>query len=252
MAHPPRATCATRWFIPTCVGQMQLMRMNRIHLSRFIPTCVGQMAGVAFLRGVENGSSPRAWGRSGANSPRCWSARFIPTCVGQMLSKTKKREFSTVHPHVRGADYAFTAADSSNGSVHPHVRGADGGERVMAYNYPYGSSPRAWGRCRLTVAVPFCACGSSPRAWGRFASITMALSVLSVHPHVRGADGGSRPRPADGQRFIPTCVGQMLSLPSMTPLNAGSSPRAWGRFFMYPTASSRIAGSSPRAWGRCA
>ena len=53
---------------------------------RFIPTCVGQMT------------------RYGMHAPG--DLRFIPTCVGQIDGvNTDSATPSTVHPHVRGADF---------------------------------------------------------------------------------------------------------------------------------------------------
>ena len=51
-----------------------------------------------------------------------------------------------------------------------------------------------------------------------------------VHPHVRGADVNVQSAEIIIQRFIPTCVGQMRSAQFSVATVYGSSPRAWGRF----------------------
>ena len=55
--------------------------------ARFIPTCVGQMNVLKqpFLR--KSGSSPRAWGKFVEALGKSQTVRFIPTCVGQIPVK---------------------------------------------------------------------------------------------------------------------------------------------------------------------
>ena len=95
----------------------------------------------------------------------------------------------------------------------------------------YGSSPRAWGiRHKLQLPllhprfIPTCVGNTFPTGWKDY--------EVSVHPHVRGeySNTGSTARPTGGssprawgiriyailrtlwRRFIPTCVGNTLSL----------------------------------------
>ena len=93
-----------------------------------------------------------------------------------------------------------------------------------------GSSPHAWGRCRVYDVPQAMEHGSSPHAWGRSATPSFHafsrsvhphmrgadVQVLqvqglesAVHPHMRGADERDDARAAERKRFIPTCVGQM-------------------------------------------
>ena len=76
--------------------------------------------------------------------------------------------------------------------------------------------------------------------------------LSTVHPHVRGADDDCRRLSNGRQRFIPTCVGQMVC----------PDGRAAGGGRFIPTCVGQIGdgrgdpvqyfGSSPRAWGRLA
>src|SRR5689334_20959561 len=93
--------------------------------------------------------------------------RFTPTGVG------------TVGDHV---------ANLYRSSVHPHGRG-DGKCSPASPVCPFGSPPRAWGRCthRKDTADVL---GSPPRAWGR--------SVSRVHRAVI-------------RRFTPTGVGTVVT-----------------------------------------
>src|SRR3569833_579656 len=90
--------------------------------------------------------------------------RFIPTSVGQLTMVLPARRKATVHPHVRGATFAFVPQN---------------GDAV-------GSSPRAWGNWHF---------GKTGEASGRFiptcvGQLSFPGSVITpsaVHPHVRGA-----------------------------------------------------------------
>ena len=99
---------------------------------------------------VNDGSSPHAWGRL-PRLPILWlSVRFIPTCVGQMILNVVRYAVKAVHPHMRGADFLD----------------------VSVNGFDRGSSPHAWGRCRMLFSARF---------------------HVSVHPHMRGADGHMAP-----------------------------------------------------------
>ena len=73
-----------------------------------------------------------------------------------------------------------------------------------------------------------CPIGSSPRVWG------IRRGFLS-----RCAAG----------RFIPTCVGNTISLKSLQIAYPGSSPRVWGIPMVAAVSLTIHAGSSPRVWG---
>ena len=276
---PPRA-----WGRPGPNGLVSL-------LCRFTPTCVGQTRYSGHRAGGRPGSPPRAWGRRRGrpdrphphgSPPRAWGrlghlirqatqVRFTPTCVGQTGLPPPDGTSVAVHPHVRGADIAFSSGrtwmfgspprawgrlaqgggprdpqrftptcvgqttagypTTRRVSVHPHVRGAD-----STCTYP----------CRPTS-------GSPPRAWGRRCRSGPGTGGRSVHPHVRGADDlvsrvlvsmrGSPPRAwgrlglvssgIGGLRFTPTCVGQTLAAVTQSDVVCGSPPRAWGRRYAF-------------------
>ena len=72
-------------FIPTRVGQMELLTAEKVRRERFIPTRVGQMHIVLLCVVV--------------------GVRFIPTRVGQMFCKECGGiKCIAVHPHACGAD----------------------------------------------------------------------------------------------------------------------------------------------------
>ena len=55
--------------------------------------------------------------------------------------------------------------------------------------------------------------GSSPRVWGTCHAAFRACNLSAVHPHVCGEHSlRARATPAH-DRFIPTCVGNMMGLP---------------------------------------
>ncbi len=115
---------------------------------------------------------------------------------------------------------------------------------------PVGSSPRVWGTCAR-------ACSSSPRA--------------PVHPHVCGEHVRPIAFLVGRDRFIPTCVGNMLAFfhPKMTqsvhphvcgehvclPLTAlmpsPVHPHVCGEHCWNIMQAAESIGSSPRVWGTC-
>ena len=178
-------------------------------------------------------------------------ARFIPTCVGQIVN-------------------AVSYGQASRGSS-PRAWGRCLFPRLGRLGFRF--IPTCVGQMRQGPLKAAQRRGSSPRAWGRLTARSTSSGRSSVHPHVRGADSCDllsrrlsctvhpHVRGADVKvqsvvlalsRFIPTCVGQILSRSESSLPPTGSSPRAWGRYFMM-AASCRIkSGSSPRAWGRWA
>ena len=151
---------------------------------------------------------------------------------------------------MRGADCKGCLAAICWSSVHPHMRGADVAFSHVGY-VGHGSSPHAWGRSFIlpsepsrNAVHPHMRGADGPRARARRIWIT-------VHPHMRGADSYIKPSHLCQERFIPTCVGQMMpSLSTHTPA-IGSSPHAWGRSPGSHLARPVMTGSSPHAWGRC-
>ena len=90
-------------------------------------------------------------------------ARFIPTCVGNTCFMAYFIYLVPVHPHVRG-EY-FLSANTGK-----HKR---------------GSSPRAWGILKEAKISRFDD-RFIPTCVGNTQSITFAIRLSSVHPHVRG------------------------------------------------------------------
>ena len=114
-------------------------------------------------------------------------------------------------------------------TVHPHVRGVYKTIENMTWK-DSGSSPRAWGLCRRSIKP----CGNVrfiPTCVGFMLPCCSQCRRSTVHPHVRGVYVlmlpdkaylcGSSPRawglchPAQSSachfRFIPTCVGFIIS-----------------------------------------
>ena len=157
---------------------------------------------------------------------------------------------NSVHPHVRGAD-VLAGLDGGEGYlVHPHVRGADGRERVMAYNYPYGSSPRAWGRClgrdlRKAVRrfIPTCV-GQMPHV--AYCQLPQRRFIPTCVGQMLAAQG----KAAHNIRFIPTCVGQIIVLVDKDDAELRFIPTCVGQMMVIVTSPLPSIGSSPRAWGR--
>ena len=136
-------------------------------LSRFIPTCVGQMQSQRCRMSGAIGSSPHAWGR--------W-----PRTTTGMVS-------ISVHPHMRGADFARPLCIRQKKPVHPHMRGAD-----SFHVFNFAGFPRFIPTCVGQIVADYRPghphTGSSPHAWGRFLLSWYIVQISAVHPHMRGAD----------------------------------------------------------------
>ena len=220
---------------------------------------------------MENGSSPRAWGRCTANSacvkffsgssPRAWGrcscsqpaycnrAGSSPRAWGRLWQAMGARRARPVHPHVRGADFLIGVRSAAYHRFIPTCVG-------QIFQCSWFCSwfvrfiPTCVGQIPPSGEGTPSPLGSSPRAWGRSLGTSPEHSRASVHPHVRGADCAGKPDRLHRARFIPTCVGQMLAVISSTASVPGSSPRAWGRSRRAGGARLFHCGSSPRAWGR--
>ena len=218
-----------RRFIPTCVGNTLSPVVGSL-LRRVHPHVCGEYLQNERALIGRLGSSPRVWGIR-RHRRRCADpTRFIPTCVGNTVGHFLLERRDPVHPHVCGEYfrpwrdlYARTGSPrvwgirargpirSSKPSVHPHVCGEYANSSLVS-DSPAGSSPRVWGiRSRWTqfssgssvhphVCGEYlhasrsrsCLIGSSPRVWG----ILQLLTIEDLD-----------------HRFIPTCVGNTLSLP---------------------------------------
>ena len=89
--------------------------------------------------------------------------------------------------------------------------------------------PTCVGRMGCRDELTFGTTGSSAHAWGEFPNRATALSLLTVHPHVRGANSMTARTDTRSGRFIPTCVGRMRFAGFLIESLFGSSPRAWGK-----------------------
>src|ERR1017187_5374903 len=91
-------------------------------------------------------------------------------------------------------------------AVHPHARGDNYGLKISPGSL-IGSPPRAWGQPSQVVQIAPVP-RFTPTRVGTTDSVTLPLTVASVHPHARG----------DNNPSISTTSG-----------GVGSPPRAWGQ-----------------------
>ena len=231
---------------PHARGERQQQRCRRGHQVRFIPTPVGN----APTR------IPRTMAKIGS-SPRPWGTRQRVHQVRQEHRGSSPRPWGTLARHARPA-----ARDRFIPTPVGNAPGAD-----LAYLTTFGSSPRPWG-------TPFHGFSRHlhdrfiPTPVGNACSCAVRAGSGTVHPHARGErllqstepkpSSGSSPRPwgtprcrqrpGATRRFIPTPVGNALSVATMTstpavhphargerrrvrrggPIHLGSSPRPWG------------------------
>ena len=283
-------------FIPTPVGNASDApargRAPPVH-----PHARGERCKSANTSTPQTGSSPRPWGtrHRSANPPP--GLRFIPTPVGNASAMCSPSAPGSVHPHARGERSASTSASVLEAGSSPRpwgtlLAGHGHGEAVRFIPTPVGNAgwvavpsnalpvhPHARGERSAETFLIARHAGSSPRPWGTRWRWGQSGWACSVHPHARGerqrdlaphGDGaGSSPRPWGtrdrcihlfaGWRFIPTPVGNAVSLASSVPVLFGSSPRPWGthheqrapypdeRFIPTPVGN---AAGSPAPWRR--
>jgi len=157
-------------------------------------------------------------------------------------------------------------AESSQYSVHPHVRGEHWLYSSFSLMFT-GSSPRVWGTFWPINTLMF-VLRFIPTCVGNIARPAQRIRIISVHPHVCGEHYenmtmteetyGSSPRvwgtftitcpvQSDG-RFIPTCVGNILTTTRLTPCRP-VHPHVCGEHFFMVFSVNILNGSSPRVWG---
>ena len=152
-------------------------------------------------------------------------------------------------------------------AVHPHVCGEHctfSGSCVTSS----GSSPRVWGTCdqrrRMGGGWRFI-----PTCVGNINGTTARLSAMTVHPHVCGEHAAQSPlQPRSppvhphvcgehaeaeqqyelGGRFIPTCVGNIMSM-AWTEFRSAVHPHVCGEHGDHCWRAFAAGGSSPRVWG---
>ena len=173
------------------------------------------------------GSPPYAWGRRRLRNSGARVPRFTPICVGKTTDSCNRRTRSlgsppyawgrlevtvpddpcvSVHPHMRGEDFALpllafpicgsppyawgrhsrAGPQRLSRAVHPHMRGEDV-FAIISSMAIVGSPPYAWGR-RLRPPRSATPDGSPPYAWGRPMLCCLSGPLVPVHPHMRGED----------------------------------------------------------------
>ena len=191
------------------------------------------------------GSSPRGWGtRRGVPGPQP-GERFIPTRVGNTQTLSASSAGWPVHPHA--------------GGEHDQQFRDDAGQ--------LGSSPRGWGtlefhrpelhRLRFIPTrvgnTPVRSHGPMrgavhPHAGGEHsASATWAASCVGSSPRGWGTPGFGQ-AVIDEHRFIPTRVGNTISMP-MACCSRAVHPHAGGEHRRPLAGVEHETGSSPRGWG---
>ena len=197
-------------FIPTHVGNAS-SRATSQRTAPVHPHARGERDVVDGSHGWLSGSSPRTWGTHHHRRQRAPVGRFIPTHVGNATRCCRTWGASTVHPHARGERISRrTPACPSVGSSprtwgtpqHPraefryrrfiptHVGNAP---HLVVKPEPEPVHPHARGERESAVNVSVSTHGSSPRTWGT---------------------RGDRQHHAQGDRFIPTHVGNARSTAS--------------------------------------
>ncbi len=229
---------------------IHLFGSHRFFPFRFIPTHVGNTS--TRRNGPEISSvHPHACGEYGiSNRYQCARHRFIPTHVGNTTPDWPRRGHRPVHPHACG-EYHFAQDKSHEGrGSSPRMWGiplrTGPGEVIGRFipthvgNRPFPGRlkgpnsvhPHACGEYEARAPAMIPAIGSSPRMWGIHRDSARLPRSHPVHPHACGEywtvpgdtvfSPGSSPRMwgihhsglrgPDGQRFIPTHVGNTFNL----------------------------------------
>ena len=200
---------------------------------RFIPTCVGNIRRVISRQRPlpvhphvcgEHFGNRRNFNRDGGSSPRVWG-----TCDPHH----RQRYIPPVHPHVCG-EHSPTRRDGAYDDRFIPTCVGNMSLYQTCSAVTSGSSPRVWGTCRIPHET-----GRSgrfiPTCVGNMRQRPLLAAIPAVHPHVCGEHGASRrkrvivigssPRvwgtcgkhraTTSPARFIPTCVGNMGSRPTL-------------------------------------
>ena len=237
----------------------------------FIPTCVGSMHIGSDLSELLYGSSPHAWGRFLLLLILVGLLRFIPTCVGSMgKAGVTHYQYERFIPTCVGSMEDMADTDEIFDRFIPTCVGSmmqSGNNHALRRRFIptcVGSIIPVWGTsAKLTRFIPTCVgsmiikyfCRSSSAVHPHMRGVDVNSNSpdtdnIKVHPHMRGVDPTWLRIPLMRLRFIPTCVGSMITADLYTRFIAGSSPHAWGRFGIAITSVIMFAGSSPHAWGR--
>ncbi len=92
--------------------------------------------------------------------------------------------------------------------------------------------------------------GSSPRVWGTLCATAGDGERISVHPHVCGEHWDMGTCLCLRLRFIPTCVGNMMTALGLI-LPSTVHPHVCGEHDIEIVHAVGEGGSSPRVWGTC-
>ena len=243
-ARRRRRSRRRRWNIPTGVGRRE--RRNGASASfPEHPHGRGEKSPNAAAVSTSTGTSPRAWGEGTPPGAPVFSCRNIPTGVGR----------SVLAPGDPGAKLE-----------HPHGRGEKRGLRVVNHGRT-GTSPRAWGEA-AAAARTTAGGRNIPTGVGRSPAASAARLPWAEHPHGRGEKGAIAGRPvrvlgtsprawgeADLRRVllqqfrnIPTGVGRSRR-PATRCCPGSEHPHGRGEKAMKRTLTTVDLGTSPRAWG---
>jgi len=116
------------------------------------------------------------------------STRFIPACAGNTKRKNREAGEKSVHPRMRGEHSSFTFCDLLPGRFIPACAG-----NTYAPSIP-----------------PSRLYGSSPHARGTPNEGYKELTLLTVHPRMRGEHTTMQPILCVLLAFIPACAGNTL------------------------------------------
>ncbi len=195
--------------IPTRVGNTRWEGRNSpptpVH-----PHLRGEHCTPPTIQAHGTGSSPPAWGTLYHDRQNGFLERFIPTRVGNTKYESKNTALVRVHPHPRGEHGCGVVPVVISPGSSPPARGT---RSVVGISRLY---PRF---------IPTCV-GNTPgtRPGGRKGSVHPHLRGEHVFHKVLGCRGtGSSPPAwgtlesdtvrAVGLRFIPTCVGNTITMP---------------------------------------
>ncbi len=153
-------------FTPACAGTTPPGGSRETH-APVHPRVRGDDRGMQPARNASSGSPPRARGRRLPRRPGGPRGRFTPACAGTTRCWRSARPCRTVHPRVRGDDLVTVSAKVPLIGSPPRARGR---RRSLPYRQ---ERHRFTPACAGTTRRPTCKCRRS-----------------TVHPRVRGDDGG--------------------------------------------------------------
>jgi len=210
-------------------GEHTKLSSKLLNRARFIPACAGNTS----LSGLEatsfGGSSPHARGTRSALVTNC--------------------DISSVHPRMRGE---HLHSQAQNHQTHRFIPACAGNTQLCSrfYAFCWRSSPHARGTHSSLAALPLryrfipaCAgntlpysftiallTGSSPHARGTPNEGYKELTLLTVHPRMRGEHTTMQPILCVLLAFIPACAGNTLFSSGVTVM-LSVHPRMRGEHF---------------------